>query len=85
MLTRLLLAFRVVRGLTEAPTVSREQYNDMRTFYQQQILDLRRALDQVTRALVEERSPGTYARLSPQPVRPKAAEPDEPEMEMPFA
>lgn len=84
MLTRLSLALRVLRGLTEQPTVPREQYNEMRAFYQQHLMDLRRVLDQTTRALIEERSPGTMARLNPQPVKTRTPPPEvEPEMILP--
>lgn len=86
MLTRLSLAFRVLRGLSEqaTPTVTREQYDEMRAFYQQQVIDLRKALDQMTRALVEERSPGTLARLSATPKPPRVVEIKEGDPEMLF-
>lgn len=69
---------RLWRWLTQE-SVTREQYNEMRMFYQQQVIDLRKALEDVTRALVEERSPGTVSRLAPVPPRPKPAPEEGPE------
>jgi hypothetical protein len=85
MLTRLRLAFRIIRGLGDAvkPTVTREQYDEMRAFYQQAILDQRKIMDQLTRALIEERSPGTMSRLVPVTVK-KASVVEEPAPEMLF-
>jgi len=87
MLTRLSLAFRVLCGLGDAlkPTVTREQYDEMRAFYQQHVIDLRKINAELTKALIEERSPGTHARLSPQPVKVRVEKLADDAPEMPFA
>lgn len=86
MLARLRLAWRIVRGLSEAskPTVSREQYDEMRAFYQQRLLNVESQNRELYRALIEERSPGTLHRLEPQPRAPKVVEVQKAEPEMLF-
>lgn len=86
MLARLSLAWRVIRGLSEAskPTVTREQYDEMRAFLRQHVLELQTQNRELYRALIEERSPGTLARINPQPKAPRVVEIKEPDPEMPF-